>query len=102
MPPNYSLPQIFGLPHRLNYLVLPLPQMIDSGPLLARLLVIKVAMKIKVLIVDVSPVMRKAVRQLLSEEAGIGIVGEAASLTEMLAIGEQHKPEIVIMDFAPD
>jgi DNA-binding NarL/FixJ family response regulator len=55
-------------------------------------------MKIKVLIVDDSPVMRKAVRQLLSEEAGIEIVGEAASLTEMLAMEEQHKPEIVIMD----
>jgi DNA-binding NarL/FixJ family response regulator len=55
-------------------------------------------MNIKVLIVDDSPVMRKAVRQLLSEEAGIEIVGEAASLTEMLAMEEQHKPEIVIMD----
>ena len=55
-------------------------------------------MNIKVLIVDDSPVMRKAVRQLLSEESGIEIVGEASSLSQMLEMEERFKPEIVIMD----
>jgi len=55
-------------------------------------------MKIRVLIVDDSPVMRKAVRQLLSEEADIEIVGEAVNLSQMLEMEELHKPEIVIMD----
>jgi DNA-binding NarL/FixJ family response regulator len=55
-------------------------------------------MKIGVLIVDDSPVMRKAVRQLLSEEADIEIVGEAVSLSQMLEMEERYKPEIVIMD----
>jgi two-component system chemotaxis response regulator CheB len=56
----------------------------------------KAAMNIKVLIVDDSPVMRKAVRQLLSEESGIEIVGEASSLSQMLEMEERFK--LVIMD----
>jgi hypothetical protein len=51
------------------------------APYLPDSFVTKAAMNIKVLIVDNSPVMGKAVRQLLSEESGIEIVGEASSLS---------------------
>jgi DNA-binding NarL/FixJ family response regulator len=54
--------------------------------------------KIKVLIADDSPIMRKAVRELLETEADIEIVGEAVNFEQMLAMKEKYQPEIVIMD----
>jgi DNA-binding NarL/FixJ family response regulator len=55
-------------------------------------------LKIKVLIADESPLMRRAIRELLSQEAGIEIVGEAYTLSHTLAMKEQYQPDIVVMD----
>jgi DNA-binding NarL/FixJ family response regulator len=55
-------------------------------------------LKIKVLIADDSPLMRRAIRELLSQEAGIEIVGEAYTLSDTLAMKEQYQPDIVVMD----
>jgi chemotaxis response regulator CheB len=55
-------------------------------------------MNIKVPIVDDSAVMRRAVRQLPSEQSGIEIVGKASSLSQKLEMQERFKPEIVIMN----
>jgi DNA-binding NarL/FixJ family response regulator len=55
-------------------------------------------LKIKVLISDDSPIMRRAIRELLSQEACIEIVGEAYTLSHTLAMKEQYQPDIVVMD----
>jgi DNA-binding NarL/FixJ family response regulator len=59
---------------------------------------LQVAMKIRVLIADDSPVMRKAVRELLTAEANIEIVGEAINLSEMSEMNKRLQPDVVIMD----
>jgi len=53
---------------------------------------------IRVLIADDSPVMRKAVRELLIIESEIEIVGEACSFRDMLDMRQQLRPDIVVMD----
>jgi DNA-binding NarL/FixJ family response regulator len=55
-------------------------------------------MLVRVLIADDSPIMRAAVRQVLSGEPGIEIVGEACNVAEMIEIRERSVPDIVIMD----
>jgi DNA-binding NarL/FixJ family response regulator len=55
-------------------------------------------MLIRVLIADDSPVMRKAVRGVLTGESGIEIVGEACNVGEMIEMRKQLVPDIVIMD----
>ena len=42
--------------------------------------------------------MRRGIRELLSQEDGIEIVGEAYSLSHTLALKEQYQPDIVVMD----
>jgi PleD family two-component response regulator len=71
----------------------PRMQPIDSSPGRKRS-----QLKIKVLIADDSPLMRRAIRELLSQEAGIEIVGEAYTLSDTLAMKEQYQPDIVVMD----
>src|SRR5277367_3690358 len=55
-------------------------------------------MPIRVLIADDSPVMRKAVRQLLMIEPEIEIVGEACSFPKMIEMSRRLEPDIVVMD----
>jgi DNA-binding NarL/FixJ family response regulator len=55
-------------------------------------------MPVRVLIADNSPIMREAVRRVLSEEPGIEIVGEACNVSEMIEMRKQFVPDIVIMD----
>jgi chemotaxis response regulator CheB len=55
-------------------------------------------MPVRVLIADDSPVMRKAVRNVLCGQSGIEIVGEACSVREMIEMREELVPDIVIMD----
>jgi DNA-binding NarL/FixJ family response regulator len=55
-------------------------------------------MPLRVLIADDSPVMRRAIRNLLASEPGIEIVGEATSFREMCELRAKYNPEIVVMD----
>jgi chemotaxis response regulator CheB len=59
-------------------------------------------MPIRVLIADDSPVMRKAVRQLLMIEPEIEIVGEACSFRQMLEMKCQLTPDIVVVKNATE
>jgi DNA-binding NarL/FixJ family response regulator len=55
-------------------------------------------MPIRVLVADDSPIMRKAVRSILTGEPGIEIVGEATNVFEMMKMRNELEPDIVIMD----
>jgi chemotaxis response regulator CheB len=55
-------------------------------------------MPVRVLIADDSLVMRDAVRNLLSGQPGIEIVGVACNVHEMIEMRAQFVPDIVIMD----
>ncbi len=55
-------------------------------------------MTIKVLLADDADVIRRAVRNVLCEEAEIEIVGEAVTFAETLKLAEQTKPNVVLMD----
>lgn len=49
------------------------------------------------LVVDDSPIMRIQLRNLLAQ-AGCQVVGEGASGDELLALYEQHQPDLVTLD----
>jgi len=54
--------------------------------------------KIRVFITDDHQIVRRGIRQLLSTEAGIEVVGEASNGKEAVAGVEELKPDIVLMD----
>ena len=53
---------------------------------------------IRVYITDDHQIVRRGIRQLLSTEAGIEVVGEASNGKEAIADVEKLKPDIVLMD----
>ena len=53
---------------------------------------------IRVYITDDHQIVRRGIRQLLSTEAGIEVVGEASNGKEAVAEVDQLKPDIVLMD----
>jgi two-component system, NarL family, nitrate/nitrite response regulator NarL len=56
--------------------------------------------KIKVLIVDDHPVVRKGLLSCLSAKENLKIVGEAANGTEAIKLVKELEPEIVLMDIS--
>lgn len=54
--------------------------------------------KIRVYITDDHQIVRRGIRQLLSTEAGIEVVGEASNGKEAVAEVDRLKPDIVLMD----
>jgi DNA-binding NarL/FixJ family response regulator len=60
----------------------------------------KAMKKIKVLIVDDHTLVRQGMRALLSLNADIDIVGEAADGREAISLVQQFAPDIVLMDLA--
>jgi DNA-binding NarL/FixJ family response regulator len=54
----------------------------------------------KVLIVDDHPVVRYGLLQMLSNEPDFEVCGEAASAQEALALVDQHKPDIAVVDIS--
>jgi DNA-binding NarL/FixJ family response regulator len=54
--------------------------------------------KIRILIVDDHPMMREALQTALSEEADLEVVGEACDGNEALALVEQFRPDLILMD----
>jgi DNA-binding NarL/FixJ family response regulator len=55
-------------------------------------------MSIRILIVDDHPVVRDGLRGMLTGEADLEVVGEAADGLEALAMAGRHSPDIVLMD----
>lgn len=53
---------------------------------------------IRVYITDDHPIVRRGIKQLLSTETGIEVVGEATNGREAIADMEKLKPDIVLMD----
>ena len=56
--------------------------------------------KIKVLIADDHPLIRRALRDTLQEEPDIEIVGEAENGAEAVDLAAQHHPDVVIVDIS--
>ena len=55
-------------------------------------------MTVRLLIVDDHPVVRAGMVAMLSEEAGLEIVGEAANGAEALGLIPRLRPDVVLMD----
>jgi DNA-binding NarL/FixJ family response regulator len=54
--------------------------------------------KIRVLITDDHTLFRQAIRNLLSVETDVEVVGEAANASEAVELAEQLRPDVVVMD----
>ena len=53
---------------------------------------------IRVLVVDDHPSVRQGVRAMLAQAPDIDVVGEAADGTEAMALVEQLRPDVVLLD----
>jgi CheY-like chemotaxis protein len=73
----------------------PSPQAIELTSLSVRP---EAVMSIRLLLVDGSAIMRAAIRQLLTKELGIEVIGTATSFTEALALTGALKPDVLLMD----
>ena len=62
--------------------------------------VVGVRKRAKVLIVDDHPVVRYGLLQMLSNEPDLEVCGEAASAQEALALVDQRKPDVAIVDIS--
>ncbi len=54
---------------------------------------------IKVLLIDDSEYFRQAVRRSLKKQPSLEIVGEGRDGHEAVALAEQHRPDVVIIDY---
>ena len=55
---------------------------------------------VRILLADDHTIVRKGIRMLLESHEGFRVVAEAADGREAVALAEQHKPDIVVMDLA--
>jgi two-component system nitrate/nitrite response regulator NarL len=53
---------------------------------------------IRVLVVDDHAVVREGIRHVLSESAGFSVVAEAEDGSQALAMVQQHRPDVVLLD----
>ena len=53
----------------------------------------------RVLLADGKPVLRSAMRLLLEQEADVNIVAEVADVEILLAVAEQVRPDLVLLDW---
>jgi len=53
---------------------------------------------IKILVADDSEVVRRGIRQLLSDQTDIAIVGEAANFTQAFDMATDLEPQVIVMD----
>jgi DNA-binding NarL/FixJ family response regulator len=57
-----------------------------------------VTQKIRILIADDHPLIRKGLRQVIEAETNFGVIGEAADGRQALSLIAQHQPQIAILD----
>ena len=55
-------------------------------------------MPIKVLLADDSDIVRRAIRDFLETQPGVELVGEAADFAQTIQMGNDLKPQIIVMD----
>ena len=55
---------------------------------------------VRILLADDHTIVRKGLRLLLENQPGFAVIAEAADGHEAVALAEQHKPEVVVMDVA--
>jgi DNA-binding NarL/FixJ family response regulator len=55
-------------------------------------------MSVRVLLADDIEIVRRAIRGLLEDEAGIEIVGEASDLSQTLRMAQTLNPHVVVLD----
>jgi len=55
---------------------------------------------IRILLADDHTVVRKGLRLLLESQPGLTVVADAANGIETVALAEEHKPDVVVMDVA--
>ena len=55
-------------------------------------------MSIQVLLADNTEMMRKVIRNLLAEDPGIRLVGEASTFAEAVRLARELKPHILVLD----
>jgi two-component system response regulator NreC len=55
---------------------------------------------LRILLADDHNVMRDGLRLLLERQPGFTVVGEAADGRQVVALAEQHRPDVVVMDIA--
>ena len=56
--------------------------------------------KIRILLVDDHPLVRRALRDILEREPDLQVIGEAGDGRQAIDMTEQHHPDIVIMDIS--
>jgi NarL family two-component system response regulator LiaR len=56
--------------------------------------------RIRILLVDDHPLVRRALRDILEKEADLQVIGEAGDGLEALRMTEESRPDIVIMDIS--
>jgi len=55
---------------------------------------------ISVLLVDDHPVVRQGLQVLLSGEAGVQVIGEAAEGFEAISLAKKYRPDVILMDLS--
>lgn len=55
---------------------------------------------VRILLADDHNVMRDGLRLLLERQPGFAVVGEASDGGQVVALAEQHRPDVVVMDIA--
>jgi len=55
---------------------------------------------IRILLADDHTIVRKGLRMLLESHEGFQVVAEAADGREAVALAEQHRPDVIVMDIA--
>ena len=58
----------------------------------------KMENKIKIIITDDHPIVRKGLRQVIESDSQLVVLAEANDGVEALALIEKHQPEVVILD----
>src|SRR5271156_5566083 len=60
-------------------------------------------MNLRILVADDHDIIRRGLKQLLTAHAGWAVVAEAKTGREAVALAEEHKPDVVVMDVSmPD
>ena len=57
-------------------------------------------MQPKVMIVDDHPIVREGIRRLIEKEPGLTVVAEAEDAHEALALIEETRPDILVLDLS--